>query len=109
MASDSNQAWNEVERHFSDVGRRLKEHYEKLDAAKTTPAERQKLDDALRSLTEQMDKAFTAVGDALRDPEAQESLRQGARSFGNAVAATFSDVGEEIRKRVGRRPPDGSA
>ena len=40
--------------------------------------------------------------------EIKESLKRGARSFREALTTTFSDLGEEIRKRVtgkGQLPP----
>ena len=51
-------------------------------------------------LQPELDRALTAVGDALRDQETKDSLKQAARSFGDAVSTTFSDLGDEIRKRV---------
>jgi hypothetical protein len=107
---ESKESWEEVERHVSDLGRKVRDHYRKLDTGTGTEggevarAERQRLGDALRSLTDQLDQAFTAVGDALRDPEAQQSLNRAVKSFGSAVSSTLSDASDEVRRRLGRHP-----
>jgi hypothetical protein len=59
------------------------------------------VNDAIKKAVDELDHALTAVGESLRDQPTQESLKKAARSFGDAVSATFSNLGEAIRKRVG--------
>ena len=104
-------AWDEVSRNFSEVGRRFSQHYRKLagEASASATEQREAMNDALKKAVEQLDQTFTSVGDALRDPVTQQSLKQAARSLGDAVSTTFSDLGDEIRKRVRRRESDPPA
>jgi hypothetical protein len=47
------------------------------------------------------------AGEAVRDPAVRESAQQVARKLRDALDATFSELGEEIRGRVrSRREPD---
>jgi gas vesicle protein len=98
-------AWDEVGEHFSEVGRRIGERYRKLGSEAGAAAEEQgqALNDAVKKAVEELDRALTTVGDSLRDQQTKESLKRAARSFGDALSATFSDLSEEIRRRVGRK------
>ena len=99
---DARKAWDEVGDRFSDVGRKFGDHYRKLGAETGAAAEERKraLGDAVKEAVDELDHALTALGDALRDPQTKDSLKQAARSFGDALSTTFSDFGDEIRKRT---------
>jgi hypothetical protein len=103
--NDPKKAWDEVGQRFSELGSRISERYRKLgdDAGAAAEAQGQALNDAVKKAVEELDHALTAIGDSLRDQETQDSLKRAARSFGDAISATFSDLSEEIRKRVGRK------
>jgi DNA-binding ferritin-like protein len=100
--NQTERAWDEVGERFSEVGRKFEEHYRKLGAEAGAAAAQQTeaINDAVKKAVAELDRALTAVGDALRDQETKDSLKQAARSFGDAVSTTFSDLGDEIRKRV---------
>src|SRR5206468_7367873 len=102
---ETKKAWDEVGERFSDVGRRIGDRYRKLGSQTGAAAEEQgrALNDAVKKAVDELDRELTAVGDSIRDQQTQESLKQAARSFGDAVSATFADLSEEIRKRVGRK------
>ena len=101
MGGSTKDAWDEVGESFAGVGRRLSERYKTLAEERTTDAaeDARKLKEALRAVTDQLDRAFTSVGDTLRDPEAQSELRKAVGSLGDAITTTFSEVGERIRTR----------
>ncbi len=67
--------------------------------AGTRPADRRKVDDALQKLTESLDQAFSALGDAVRDPQVGEQTRKAAASLSDALTATFAEASERFRKR----------
>src|SRR5215218_2555454 len=100
MASDTKDAWDDVGKHFADLGKRLGEHYRRLASGDTEQeaVDLKKVGDTLRSLTEQLDRAFTSLGNTLRDPEAKESATRAARSLGDALSATFEEVGDQVRR-----------
>jgi gas vesicle protein len=101
-------SWDEVGERFSEVGRRFSEHYRKLGmkAGSAGAEQSQKLNEAVKEAVAEVDRALTAVGDALRDKETKDSLKEAARSFGEAMTSTFSDLSEEIRRRVSRKGPE---
>jgi hypothetical protein len=103
MASEAKDRWSEVGDHFTELGNRLAERYRALGAESSESAEagRKKIEEAVRFMTQQLDRTFTSVGDTMRDPEAKQSLDRAISTLGNALSATFSEVGEEIRKRFG--------
>jgi len=112
MPSDAKEKWSEVGDHFTEFGHRLAERYRALGAESSAGADegRKKIEDAVKGMTEQLDRTFTSVGDTMRDPAAKESLDKAVSTLGSALSATFSEVGEEIRKRFGSRaePPTGT-
>jgi hypothetical protein len=63
------------------------------------PADRRKVDDALQKLTESLEQAFSALGDAVRDPQVGEQTRKAAASLSDALNATFAEASERFRKR----------
>jgi hypothetical protein len=53
---------------------------------------------------------FTALGDAVRDPEFGAQTKKAADSLSDALSATFAEVSERFRSKPGRgqRPPTSS-
>jgi hypothetical protein len=103
---ETKRAWDEVATRFSEVGRKVGEQYQKLgeETPASAAATGAKVGDAVRDAVDELDRALTSVGDALRDPEAKETLRQAVSSFGGALEATFTEVGEELKKQFGSKP-----
>jgi hypothetical protein len=99
---DTRKAWDEVGEKFSEVGHKFGAHYRKLAADVGAVSEERKraLGDAVKDALDELDHAFTALGDGLRDPETKDSLKQAAKSFGDALSTTFSDLADEIRRRT---------
>jgi hypothetical protein len=105
--AESKEAWEQVGRDFSDLGRQVRQRYEQRErAGEAPPADKRKVDEALRQLTESLDQAFTALGDAIRDPQFGEQTRKAAGSLSDAMAATFAELSERFRSR--REPPASS-
>ncbi|MGZ8585102.1 MAG: hypothetical protein ACXWXQ_03520 [Actinomycetota bacterium] len=103
MAGSSKEAWNEVGERFSSWGRQVADRYKEMDATAGEGAQeaQRKLEEAARQLTEQLNRAFTAIGDTLRDDKAKTDLKDAVRSIGDAVAVTVTETGDAIRRRVG--------
>jgi hypothetical protein len=101
MAGNVKNAWDEVGEHFAGVGRRLSDRYKALGSERPdAPSEDQeKVKEAIRTVTAQLDRAFTSLGDTLRDPEAQAGLKKAVGSLGDALTATFSEAAGRIRGR----------
>ena len=106
-ANDAKDAWNEVGERFSSWGRLVADRYKEAETTTVESAReaQHKLEESARELTEQLNRAFTAVGDTLRDPKAKENLKEAVRALGDAVSVTVAETGDEIRKRIGRPDP----
>jgi hypothetical protein len=103
--AESKEAWDRVGQEFRVLGRQVKERYEQRQGGGEEAADRRKVDDALRQLAESLDQAFTALGDAIRDPQFGEQTRKAAGSLSDAMSTTFAEVSERVRSR--REPPPG--
>jgi formiminotetrahydrofolate cyclodeaminase len=102
--AESKEAWDRVGRDFSDLGRQVRQRYAQRERAEQgAAADKRKVDEALRQLADSLDEAFTALGDAIRDPQFGEQTKKAAGSLSDALAATFAEVSERFRSR--REPP----
>jgi hypothetical protein len=94
-------AWDEVGKQFSDVGKRIGEHYRSLESETRTSAEtqRQTVSNAIKRVRDELDRAFTGLGNAMRDPQTKEGLSKAAKSLGDALDSTFSGLGQKLRQK----------
>ena len=108
--AESKAAWDRVGEDFKALGRQVKQHYDQRPRPGTEveqgqegqaapAADRRKVDDALQRLTESLDQAFSALGDAVRDPKVGEQTKKAATSLSDALTATFSEASERFKKR----------
>jgi hypothetical protein len=114
--AESKAAWDKVGDDFRVLGRQIKQHYDQRprpgtemeeapegqqsQAGQGPPAsDRRKVDDALEKLRDSLDQAFSALGDAVRDPEVGEQTKKAATSLSDALTATFSEASERFRKK----------
>jgi len=101
MADSAKDAWNDVSERFTSWGRMVVDRYRErqTDAGVSSEETGRKLDEAARELSDQLNRAFTALGDTLRDAEAKEHLKDAVRSLGDAVTMTVSETTDDLRKR----------
>ena len=123
--AESKAAWDRVGEDFKALGRQVKQHYDErtrpegsgepqggapenqerpqepqaAEGQGQQTADRRKVDDALQKLTESLDQAFSALGDAVRDPKVGEQTKKAASSLSDALNATFAEASERFRKR----------
>lgn len=110
MAGSSKDAWNEVGERFGEWSKMLGERYRKRgeELGATSDEDRRKLEEAVNAVTRQIDQAFTSLGETLRDPAAKQQLKDATKSLGDALSATFSEVGEQVRSKIGGSGSSGS-
>jgi predicted transcriptional regulator len=106
--SGTNEAWNEVGERFASWGRHLAERYKEssVSARESAQESQRKLEDAARDITDTLDRAFTALGDTIRDERAKEDLKQAVRALGDAVSVTVAETTERIRHGVASSSTD---
>jgi hypothetical protein len=99
----TNEAWNEVGDRFATWGRRVAERYKEASGAAGEAARegQRTLEDAARDVTDALDRAFTALGETVRDDDAKQDLKEAVRALGDAISVTVSETGDQIRRRVG--------
>ncbi len=98
---ESKAKWDEVGDRFNDLARKVKDRYDANAAF--GEAEKEQMQDALRKMGDALDAGFTALGDSLRDPAMRDDLKVAGVAIADALAATFNDVADEIRKAVGKK------
>jgi hypothetical protein len=106
--SQSDETWNEVGEGFKRLGSLFKEHYETREAGEESdgPSE-EEVKDALQKIGDGLKTAFATVGDAAKDPEVKDEAKQTAKSFFDAIGATFAELGDEISAwREKHKAPD---
>jgi hypothetical protein len=106
----SKDAWNEFGTKLSDLGHKLKDHYEHENEDKNADKEVASEEDApaaeigerLESLGETIKDAFEALGNAIDDDAVRRDAKDAGRLLVDAMDATFTEVGDELRDRFGR-------
>ncbi|NND84020.1 MAG: hypothetical protein HKN46_02615 [Acidimicrobiia bacterium] len=93
-------AWTSVGDQMKDLGGAFKEHYESDDEEGSSTDE---VKDALRTVGEGLDRLFTAIGNAVRDPEVQEKAKQTGTSVIDAIGTTLGTVADDVRDVVQRK------
>ena len=106
--AENKAAWDQVGEDFRALGRQVRQHYEQRprpegtegqDQGAAPPADRRKVDEALEKLRESLEQAFSALGDAVRDPQFGEQTKKAAGSLSDALTATFAEASERFRKK----------
>ena len=92
-------AWDEVSDRFSRLGKRLKQ----ATAGAADAGDRDAVTDAFKSFVEALDNAATSLSKAVQDPAFRDEAKAAASSLGDAVAATFTEVGDDLKQRFGRK------
>lgn len=103
-------AWNRVSEQFATLGESLRRRFDSDDPQPTEAVEgsRESLQDAFRTLGDAAERLASTVGSVLRDSGVQTEAKQAASSLVDALGLTFSQVGDDIRRRVDR-PGAGTA
>jgi hypothetical protein len=85
-----NAAWTELSNRLEALGLKLKLHFEQTrdhDVIRTTDRLRQNVEDA-----------FEAAGNAVKDEAVRADLREAGRLMAEAIGTTLEKVGADMRK-----------
>ena len=107
MADGSKQAWNEVGNRFASVGKRLAERYQASDAGDDAGSKetQRKIEEVAREIGNQIDRAFDALDETVRDPEARTDLKIAFGALGSAISASVNEATEALKNRDTTEPP----
>jgi hypothetical protein len=97
--------WNEVGDRFTDVGKRLAEHYAERNEAAPAKQTQHKVEEVVREIGDQLGRALEAVDVTVRDDAAREDLKQAFNALGSAISATVEDAASAIRGTNAEEPP----
>jgi hypothetical protein len=102
---ETRRAWDEVGEGFAELGRIISERHRQLGGDDTSSGGRGEgsVADAIHRATDELDRAFTALGDTLRDDQARDHVRDTGQKLSEALKVTLSEVSDEVRRTVGSR------
>lgn len=100
------EAWSEVGERFASWGKHVAERYKESSGTTREDVQesQRKLEEVAHDVTDVLDRAFTALGDTIRDEGAKNDLKQAMKALGDAVSVTVSEAGDQVRRAVGKSP-----
>ena len=100
--ADVRGAWNDTGDKLTELGRKLKVHYEEQHGAEAQLS-RQELTDAARRVGGALQDAFEAIGSAARDDSVKADVKQVGQSLVEALGATLGQASDELRRAFSER------
>jgi hypothetical protein len=93
--TQAQESWREVGKVLDGLGLKLKVYFEKAQGE----IDSQHLDEAVQAAGAGVQKAFEALGEAIRDPAIKADFRRAGTSFSDAISNTFAEIGAQFRSR----------
>jgi hypothetical protein len=90
-------AWDEVADSVTQLGKLLRVHFD--DVVAERDPDRKGLDEAFAQLRTTLDRAYSAAGQAAKDPAVRENATKVGSSFVDALSTTFTEVGQRMKNR----------
>ena len=104
---DVESAWKEVGEKFTELGYKFRDHYRTLETERAEGGETtEESEKAFKKVADELDTAFSSVGNAFRDAEVKDDAKTAANSLLAAFGATFQEIGDAFQRAVGRSTPD---
>jgi len=104
---DVESAWKEVGEKFTELGYKFRDHYRKLESERADSGEAtEESEQAFKKVADEVDTAFSSVGNAFRDADVKDDAKSAANSLLAAFGATFQEVGDAFQRAIGRTQPD---
>ena len=107
--ADPRTSWDQVGDQLTGLGLKLKLHFEQA-AKEGRPEDEDKIKEALRTVGDAVEQAFTALAAATRDDAVRDDARGVGRSMLDALDESFAQLGDRFRSTVARdrsEPPGG--
>jgi Flp pilus assembly pilin Flp len=98
---ESKQQWDQVGERFTALGKKLSSHAKAAKgAASEAMPDQNAVVEALNGLGKAIDQAVGVAGDAVKDPEIRDGLRNAFNAMGEALNTTFADVGDKVGDKI---------
>jgi hypothetical protein len=103
MPESAKEAWNDVGERFTTLGRHVADRYQAMgaDAAERARESQRGLEETAHELSEQLSRAFAALGETFRDERAKTELKETLRAVGDAIALSVDETVDAVRRTVG--------
>ncbi len=95
--SSNEETWKNVGEKFSQLGGRIKEHYQ---AAEPEAPDSEEVKEAFEKVTEGLERMFSSVGKAVRDDSVKSDAKAAATSLIEAIGTTFEGLSEDVRRAI---------
>jgi len=94
--NDARAKWEQVGDQMSELGLKLKLHFEQAGGAERSEEE-DRVREALHTLGDTVEQAFNALSTAARDDAVRTDVKDVGRSVVDALEASFAELGERMR------------
>ena len=105
--ADARSTWNDAGERFQVLGASLKQHYLHQRREGAEREKGQQAADAFTKAGDALQAAFDALASAANDPTVKQGVKEAGISVADALAATFAEVAEELRRTPESAPPAG--
>lgn len=106
--ADAKSAWNDAGERLTELGQKLKTHYEQQHGTEGQQT-KEEIADAAKRLGGAVQDAFEAIGKAAKDKSVQADVKQVGQSVYDALGATFGQVSEEIKRSFAQTKGEAAA
>ena|SRR5664279_729329 len=106
--ADAKSAWNDAGERLTELGQKLKTHYEQQHGTEGEQT-KEELADAAKRLGGAVQDAFEAIGKAAKDKSVQADVKQVGQSVYDALGATFGQVSEELKRSFAQTKGEAAA
>jgi hypothetical protein len=106
--ADAKSAWNDAGERLTELGQKLKTHYEQQHGTEGEQS-KEELANAAKRLGGAVQDAFEAIGNAAKDKSVQAEVKQVGQSVYDALGATFGQVSEELKRSFAQTKGEAAA
>lgn len=104
--NDMKKSWEKAGSKLSALGLKLKYHFEEERSGDSDEEDDDVVRGAVEKLREAFDDAFDAIENAAKDPAVKEDVKMSALLLRDALAETFSEAGDTLRKAFSKLDRD---
>ncbi|NNC42711.1 MAG: hypothetical protein HKO03_05685 [Acidimicrobiia bacterium] len=104
--TDMKKSWEKAGSKLSALGLKLKYHFEEERSEDSDDEDDDVVRSAVEKLREAFDDAFDAIENAAKDPAVKEDVKMSALLLRDALAETFSEAGDTMRKAFSKLERD---